>query len=123
MFLRMNYITTKRFKGEGIEGYFNLPYGTECSLEDGFLVYDGRYICAVHSENGWEHFRPNTEEGRKRQMMLDYLYRYYESGKGDPADFDPDKWLGAENTYWKNLLRTMPTDKLTAFYERRKNNV
>ena len=119
----MNYITTKRFKGEGIEGYFNLPYGTECLLEDGFLVHDGRYICAVHSENGWEHFRPNTEEGRKRQMMLDYLYRYYESGKGDPADFDPDKWLGAENTYWKNLLRTMPTDKLTAFYERRKNNV
>ena len=34
-------------------------------------------------------------------------------------DFDPDKWPGAENTYWKSLLRTMPTDKLEAFYRAR----
>ena len=33
--------------------------------------------------------------------------------------FDPDKWPGAENTYWKSLLRTMPTDKLEAFYRAR----
>lgn len=116
----MEYIVAKRFKGEGIEGSFNLPYGTVCSLEDGFIVHDGRYICAVHSENGWEHFRPNTEEGRRRRSMLDRLYRYYEKGKGDFwKDFDPRLWQGAENTYWKNLLRTMATDRLTAFYRKR----
>ena len=71
------------------------------------------------------HFRPNTEEGRRRLVMLERLYRYYAPGgskapEGNAAeDFDPDKWPGAENTYWKSLLRTMPTDKLEAFYRAR----
>ena len=58
----MAYITYKRFKGEGIGGYFNLPYGTIVTERDGFLfAKDSRCICAVTSENGWNHFRPNTE--------------------------------------------------------------
>ena len=50
--------------------------------------------------------------------MLERLYQYYAPGgrktpEGNALeDFDPDKWPGAENTYWKSLLRTMPTDKL-----------
>lgn len=117
----MEYIVTKRFKGIGIEGAFNLPYGTVCPCVDSVIIApDGRCVCFEHSENGWTYFRPNTEEGRRRRSMLDRLYRYYEKGKGDFwKDFDPRAWQGAENTYWKNLLRTMPTDKLTAFYRKR----
>lgn len=117
----MEYFTYKRFKGTGLGGYFNLPYGTIVTEAGGFLhASDGRPICADTSENGWEHFRPNTPEGERRQTMLDRLYRHYERGRGDAAaDFDAAKWPGAENLYWKNLLRTMPTDKLTAFYKKR----
>lgn len=122
----MEYVVYKRFKGKGLGGYFNLPYGTVCTEAGGFLhAPDGRGICAVTSENGWEHFRPNTEEGRRRVAMLERLYQYYAPGgskapEGNAAeDFDPEKWPGAVNTYWKNLLRTMPTDKLEAFYRDR----
>ena len=107
----MEYVVYRRFKAEGIDGAFNLRYGTTVTERGGFLfAADGRRICAVTSENGWEHFRPNTPEGAYRQEMLDGLYRYY--GKHE-------KWAGAENLYWKNLLRTMKTPELEAFYTAR----
>ena len=117
----MEYVVYKRFRGEGIEGRFNLPYGTVCPERDGYLFApDGRRICAVTSENGWGHFRANTPEGEYRQAMLDRLYKHYERNPGAAAvDFDPEKWPGAENTYWKSLLRTMQTERLTAFYTER----
>lgn len=117
----MEYIVYKRFKGKGIAGDFNLRYGTVVEGKDGFInAPDGRTICAVTSENGWEHFRPNTPEGAYRQSMLDKLYQYYQSGDGNAAeDFAEEKWKDAENMYWKNLLRTMPTNKLTEFYRER----
>jgi len=115
----MEYIVYRRFKADGIDGAFNLRYGTTVTERDGFLfASDGRRICAVTSENGWEHFRPNTPEGAYRQEMLDRLYRYYGKHEG-ASDFDPEKWAGAENLYWKNLLRTMDTPELEAFYRAR----
>ena len=64
---RMEYIVYKRFRGNGIDGAFNLRYGTVVSEIEGFLfAEDGRRICAATSENGWEHFRPNTQEGAER---------------------------------------------------------
>lgn len=102
-----------------IDGQFNLPYGTTCTEDGGYLYApDGRRICAVTSENGWEHFRPDTAEGERRQLMLDKLYKYYSAGgkaRGDMSDFAPEKWPGKQNTYWKNLLRTMPTDSMERF--------
>lgn len=74
----MEYIVYKRFRGHGIDGEFNLRYGTVVSEIEGFLfAADGRRICAATSENGWEHFRPNTQEGAERQKMLNDLYRWY----------------------------------------------
>lgn len=117
----MDYIVYKRFRGDGIEGRFNLPYGTVCEERDGYIFApDGRRICAATSENGWGHFRQNTPEGAFRQTMLDRLYRHYERRPELTAeDFDPEKWPGADNTYWKSLLRTMQTEDLTAFYRAR----
>ena len=115
----MEYITYKRFKGKGIAGDFNLRHGTIVTENGGFLhAPDGRGICAVTSENGWEHFRPNTPEGAYRQEMLDRLYRYFEKHES-ASDFDPEKWAGAVNLYWKNLLRTMNTPELEALYKAR----
>lgn len=50
--------------------------------------------------------------------MLDGLYHYYGKHEG-ASDFDPEKWAGAENLYWKNLIRTMNTQELEEFYKKR----
>ena len=113
----MEYIVYKRFRGAGIDGEFNLRYGTVVSEDGGFLfAEDGRRICAVTSENGWEHFRQNTPEGEYRQKILDGLYRWYEK-HGCGEDFTDDKWPGQENGYWKNRLRTASTERLEKIYQ------
>ena len=113
----MEYIVYKRFRGVGIDGEFNLRYGTAVTEDGGFLIApDGRRICATTSENGWEHFRPNTQEGAKRQKMLNDLYCWY-AKHGCGEDFTDDKWPGQENGYWKNRLRTASTDRLEKIYQ------
>lgn len=113
----MTYLTYRRFKQDGIEGHFNLPFNTPVTEKDGFLYYDNKLICAVTSENGWEHFRPNTAEGQYRQAILNDLYEYYAKHQTD--DFDEAKWPNQTNYYWKNLLRTAPTQRLEKIYQAR----
>ena len=112
----MEYIVYRRFKADGIDGAFNLRYGTLVTEQDGFLfAADGRKICAATSENGWEHYRPNTPEGAYRQEMLAALYQWYnKNGCGD--DFVDEKWPNIENSYWKNRLRTASTERLRQIY-------
>ena len=113
----MEYIVYKRFRGVGIDGEFNLRYGTSVTEDGGFLIaQDSRRICATTSENGWGHFRPNTQEGAKRQKMLDDLYHWY-AKHGCGEDFTDDKWPGQENGYWKNRLRTASTERLEKIYQ------
>ena len=113
----MEYIVYKRFHGVGIDGEFNLRYGTSVTEDGGFLIApDSRRICATTSENGWGHFRPNTQEGAKRQKMLDDLYHWY-AKHGCGEDFTDDKWPGHENGYWKNRLRTASTERLEKIYQ------
>lgn len=112
----MEFITYNRFKTDGIDGAFNLRYGTLVTERNGFLyAVDGRKICAATSENGWEHFRPNTPEGAYRQEMLDALYHWYKK-HGCGEDFADEKWPGQENGYWKNRLRTASTERLRQIY-------
>lgn len=115
----MEYVVHKRFKLNGIDGAFSLRYGTVVTERDGFLfASDGRRICAVRSENGWEHFHPNTPEGEHRHRMLTALYRWYDkNGCGD--DFADEKWPDQENGYWKNRLRTASTKKLEGIYKQK----
>jgi hypothetical protein len=112
----MEYIVYRRFKADGIDRAFNLRYGTLVTERNGFLFSkDGRKICAAMSENGWEHFRPNTDEGAYRQEMLAALYQWY--GKhGCGEDFADEKWPNQENGYWKNRLRTASTERLRQIF-------
>lgn len=113
----MEYIVYKRFHGKGIDGVFNLRYGMVVTEDGGFLIApDGRRICAITSENGWAHFRQNTQEGAMRQEMLERLYHWYEKN-GCGEDFTDDKWPGQENGYWKNRLRTASTERLEKIYQ------
>lgn len=110
MKMGMEYITYRRFQGRGLGGRMNLAYGTLVEERGGVLfTQDGRPICAVASENGWSHFRPNTPEGAQRQAMLEALYAYYE--KNGFEDEMPAR-SALENRYWKNSLRTMDTPTL-----------
>ena len=113
----MEYIVYKRFRGAGIDGEFNLKYGTVVTEVEGFLTAsDGRRICAITSENGWAHFRKNSPEGAMRQEMLERLYRWY-AKHGCGEDFTDDKWPGQEIGYWKNRLRTASTERLEKIYQ------
>lgn len=112
----MDYITYKRFKGKSISGEVNLPYGTILQERGGFLYLGEKPICCVTSENGWEHFRPNTDEGQRRQEILEKLYRWYmKHGCGE--DFVDELWPEQENGYWKNRLRTASTERLEKIYQ------
>ena len=112
----MDYITYKRFKGKSISGDVNIPFGTVLQERGGFLYLGEKPICCVTSENGWEHFRPLTDEGKYRQEMLDKLYRWY-AKHGCGEDFVDELWQGQENGYWKNRLRTASTERLEKIYQ------
>ena len=116
----MDYIVYKRFKGNGIGGDFNLPYGTIVAENGGVLFApDGRKICAATSENGWIHFRPNTTEGAHRQALIDRLRKFYESPRAGSV-FERDIYYRdlapGDNDYWLHLLRTMETSRLEKLY-------
>ena len=111
----MDYITYKRFKGKSLSGDVNIPFGTILQERDGFLYLGDRPICCVTSENGWQHFRPDTDEWQRRQEILNKLYRWYEK-HGCGEDFTDEKWPGQENGYWKNRLRTASTERLKQTY-------
>ena len=112
----MDYITYKRFKGKSISGEVNIPYGTILQEHEKFLYLNGKPICCATSENGWEHFRPDTDEGKYRQDMLEKLYHWY-AKHGCGEDFVDELWPGQENGYWKNRLRTASTERLEKIYQ------
>ena len=110
----MTYMVHKRFKGKGIDGQFNLPYGTKVRCESGWLMLeDGRVICRATSENGYEHFHPDIPEAHQRHNMISALRKYYEHG-GDVSDVYYREFAPNENDYWLHILRTMDTPRLTA---------
>ena len=68
----MRYIVTNRFKGQAICGAVNLPYGTACETQDGYLVLEGgRRLCAVTSQNAYDYFsRDDDGMGLERGKLV-----------------------------------------------------
>lgn len=58
----MRYTTAKRFKRNGIDGYFNIPYGTELEEHDDILWYKDRAICVTRSAAAHEYFVSNDDD-------------------------------------------------------------
>jgi hypothetical protein len=66
----MQYITIKRYKCDGIGGYFNLPYGTPLEKRDNRLYYDNRPVCVARSYNAHEYFARNDDgQGLERGKL------------------------------------------------------
>ena len=57
----MKYIVHKRFKGNTMSGYINLPALTECEGKYGFIIYNGNALCYDTSEDAYQHFASNSD--------------------------------------------------------------
>ena len=71
----MRYIVTRRFRGKAICGEVNLPYGTACETQDGYLILDdGRRLCAVTSQNAYDYFSSNDDDhGLERGKLVEEI--------------------------------------------------
>ena len=76
----MRYIVTNRFKGQAICGAVNLPYGTACETQDGYLILnDGRCLCADTSQNAYDYFsRDDDGHGLERGKLVHDIQRALE---------------------------------------------
>ena len=55
------YICIKRAKFKGLDGDFNIPYGTELDCKNGCLISDGKMVCLSSSENARQFFSCNND--------------------------------------------------------------
>lgn len=81
------YIVKKRFKGQAIDGYINLPYGTICEFIDGFIFFNDKRICAITSQNAFDYFwgydTTNPEREINRQELT---YKLFDTAPKDDWD-------------------------------------
>lgn len=77
----MKYICHKRFKGTTLNGYANIPYGTEYESNGSFLCDNGNPIFATTSLNCHKHFARNDDGQGLRRGALTYAIAYAPRGK------------------------------------------
>ena len=57
-----SYIARRRAKFSGIGGIpVNIPYGTALEVREGFILFDGRPVCAVTSQNAYDYFSQDDD--------------------------------------------------------------
>lgn len=91
--INQHYITRKRTKINGIGGAINLPYGTEVDVVNDFLVYHGKCICFVTSQNAYDYFSCNDDgngllRGKLVANILNALIRHGEEDTNYQARWD-----------------------------------
>ena len=86
----MRYIVTRRFKTKAICGVVNLPYGTVCEVVGEYLTEGGRQLCAVTSQNAYDHFsRDDDGQGAERgRLVQDIRARLERRDAGYQARWD-----------------------------------
>lgn len=114
----MEYVAYRRFKAEGIDGDFNLRYGTTVTERDGFLfAADGRKICAATSETDGS----ISDQTRRRARIVKDARRplsLLRQARGR-VGLRPGEMGGGGKSVLENLLRTMNTQELEEFYKKR----
>lgn len=95
-----SYIVTRRFKGRAICGDINLPYGTECSVEDGMIICPLGVICAVRSQNALDFFTQNDDGNAiKRREIINTIFNSLERNKQSEESYNR-KW----DKVWNDAL-------------------
>lgn len=66
------YIARRRARFAGIGGIpVNIPYGTALEAREGFILFEGRPLCAVTSQNAHDYFSQDDDGcGRERGMLV-----------------------------------------------------
>lgn len=89
----MIYITTKRFKRKGMDGGFNIPYGTAIEAENGYLWLDGKRICSEKSAVMREYFaRDDDGLGQKRSMITNSIINAMLMRDGETKEDWQKRW-------------------------------
>lgn len=78
----MEYIVYRQFEGKAICGEVNLPAGTVCQYDQGYIIHDGKPLCVVTSENAHNYFAKNSDgKGMERgQLIQSILAKLREEG-------------------------------------------
>ena len=117
------YIAKKRMRVPGICGPVNIPWGTVLAAVDGFLIHEGKAVCAIRSENTKKHFwgydpnNPQAEIKRQKTVvalmaaappggptaLMDPANPWRKYGTPDP-DWDRGGWLWV----WKTEVEDLP---------------
>lgn len=67
----MRYITCKTFNGKGISGMLKISKGSAIEVTDtGFLTHNEDLICAVSSQNAYDHFARNDDGNGMERFVL-----------------------------------------------------
>lgn len=83
------YITTKHLKGEGICGTVSIPYGTKLNAEDGFIICPSGPVCAVTSQNAYDHFSQDDDgQGLERGKLVKDILRRLKRLKPSAQRYD-----------------------------------
>jgi hypothetical protein len=89
----MKYIVAKRFRRKAIDGNFNIPYGTEVDVHDGFLWYDGKKVCTDHSCVMREYFVKNEDGlGLKRHKIAHDIINAMLMHEGETQEEWQKRW-------------------------------
>lgn len=75
------YIARRRVRIKGICGEINIPYGTVVNAKDGFLLWKGRRLCSISSQNAYDYFSRDDdgagqERGRLVSTIVDLLSKH-----------------------------------------------
>ena len=91
----MEYITIKRFKRKGIDGRFNIPYGTELEARDGVIIApDGRQVCLSRSYAAHEYFARNDDgNGLERGKLSHEIVEKLLPKPGETREQHNERWL------------------------------
>lgn len=117
----MEYIVCKQFNTKAICGEVNLPVGTVCQYDQGYIIHDGKPLCVVTSENAHHYFAKNNdgkglERGQLVQSILEKLREQddgyeerWEKVEKDPIckaykrHDHPDNWLWNHSFYGASI--------------------
>lgn len=97
----MIYITTKRFKRKGIDGNFNIPYGTSIESDNGYLWQNGKRICSEKSAVIREYFARNDDGlGLKRSEITKSIIEAMLIRSGETKEDWQKRW----DVLWEDAI-------------------
>lgn len=90
----MEYIVYRQFETKAICGEVNLPVGTICQYDQGFITYDDKPLCVVTSENAHRYFAKNNDgKGLERgELVQNILAKLREEDNNRDG-----RWFAVEN--------------------------